>query len=81
MIQQIRNEAHRFGITHHRKRREKGVIKSELNQIEGVSTGTTQKLLSKFKSVKNVKLASEKDLAEVIGRSKGKIVFDHFNKK
>lgn len=81
IIQQIRNEAHRFGITHHRKRREKGTIKSELNEIKGISHNTTQKLLQKFKSVKKIKSLSITELAEIIGKAKGKIVFEHFNQK
>jgi len=80
IIQQIRNEAHRFGITHHRKQREKGTIKSELTEIKGISHTTAQKLLEKFKSVKKVKETSEQQLAETIGKAKAKIVFEYFRK-
>jgi excinuclease ABC subunit C len=80
IIQHMRDEAHRFGITHHRKRRSKATIKSELTEIQGVSHKTTQKLLSHFRSVKRIKEASLEELAEVIGKSKGKIVHEFFNK-
>ena len=79
IIQQLRDEAHRFGITHHRKRREKGTIKSQLTAIEGVGFSTAQKLLWKFKSVKRVKAASFEQLAAVVGKAKAKLVFDHFH--
>ncbi len=55
IIQQLRDEAHRFGITHHRKQFEKGIIKSELTSINGVGDNTAQKLLWEFKSVKKSK--------------------------
>jgi excinuclease ABC subunit C len=79
IIQQLRDEAHRFGITHHRKRREKGTIKSQLTSIDGVGFSTAQALLHKFKSVKRVKAASIEQLTAVIGKSKAGIVFGHFH--
>ncbi len=79
IIQRLRDEAHRFGITHHRKRREKGTIKSVLINIEGVGYNTSQKLLRKFKSVKRIKLATKEELAEVVGKSKAEIVFNYFH--
>ena len=79
VIQQLRDEAHRFGITHHRKRLEKGTIKSELTEIEGIGFSTAQKLLWKFRSVKNIKAAKPSDLAAVVGQSKATIVFNHFH--
>ena len=60
------------------KKREKGTIRSELTEIKGINAASTQKLLSKFKSVKNIKNASEKELADVVGKSKGKILFEYF---
>jgi len=80
IIRHLRDEAHRFGITHHRKRMEKGTIKSELTGIEGIGFNTAQKLLWKFKSVKRIKEATEEELAEVIGKAKGTIVYRHFQK-
>jgi excinuclease ABC subunit C len=79
IIQQIRDEAHRFGITHHRSKRDKGTLKTELTEINGVSTATAQKLLSHFKSVKKVKEATESELAEVIGNAKGKTVYEYYH--
>lgn len=79
IIQHMRNEAHRFGITHHRSRRDKGTIKTELTSIKGISDTTAQKLLRKFKSVKVIKEKTEKELQEAIGESKGSLVYKHFN--
>ncbi len=81
IIQQLRDEAHRFGITHHRNKREKGTIKSVLTEIEGIGISTAQKLLLKFKSVKNIKQASSEEIIAVIGKSKAQIITKHFNKK
>jgi len=78
IIQQIRDEAHRFGITHHRQRREKGTIKTELTGIEGIGENTSQALLRKFKSVRNIQKASLEEIQAVVGKAKGKIVFEHF---
>jgi excinuclease ABC subunit C len=78
VIQQMRDEAHRFGITHHRKRREKGTIKTSLSDIEGIGPSTSQMLLRKFKSVKNIRQATIEELESVIGKSKAAIVFNHF---
>jgi excinuclease ABC subunit C len=80
VIQQLRDEAHRFGITHHRKRRDKKTVKSELTEIEGVGFATAQKLLRKFKSVKKIREASLEELAETVGKAKALTVFEHFKK-
>ena len=79
LIQQMRDEAHRFGITHHRRKREKAALAPQLTEIAGVGYSLNQKLLWKFKSVKQIKLASLEALQEVIGKAKGKIVYDHFH--
>ncbi len=78
IIQQMRDEAHRFGITHHRKRREKGTVKSVLTDIPGIGFSNTQQLLWKFKSVKQIREASLEEIQAVIGKAKGKVVFDFF---
>jgi excinuclease ABC subunit C len=78
IIQQMRDEAHRFGITHHRKRREKGSIRAVLTDIPGIGFTTNQQLLRQFRSVKNIRAASLEALQEVIGKSKGTIVFNYF---
>jgi len=80
IIQQIRDEAHRFGITHHRNKRDKGTLKTELTDIKGVSYTTAQKLLSYFKSVKKVKEASLEELIKVLGNAKGELVHNYYNK-
>jgi excinuclease ABC subunit C len=79
IIQQIRDEAHRFGITHHRKRREKGTIKTQLTDIDGIGYRTAQELLWKFKSVKNISNASMEELQAVVGKAKAGIVYQHYH--
>ncbi len=79
VIQHLRNEAHRFGITHHRNKRSKEFIKSELLSIEGIGPTTSEALLKSFKSVENIKAASIQDLANEIGASKADIIFKYFN--
>lgn len=81
IIQHIRDEAHRFGITHHRAQRAKGTIKTELNDIKGISGISATKLLKKFKSVLNIAKAELPQLTEELGEAKAKLVFDYFNKK
>ena len=81
LIQQMRDEAHRFGITHHRKRREKGTVKSVLTDIDGIGYSTAQQLLLKFKSVKRIRDASLEEVQQVIGKAKGKLVFEFFQQK
>ncbi len=79
VIQHLRNEAHRFGITHHRNKRSKEFIKSELLSIEGIGPTTSEALLKKFKSVENIKIASLEDLTTEIGISKAEIIKRYFN--
>ncbi len=81
IIQQIRDEAHRFGITHHRSKRDKGTLKTELTEIKGISDTSAQKLLSHFKSVKKVKEASENELEGVIGKAKAKTIIDYYKQQ
>ena len=78
IIQQLRNEAHRFGITFHRSKRDKGTLKSELHDIKGIGNTTVEELLQRFKSVKKVKEATKEQLAEVIGPAKAKLIKDYF---
>jgi excinuclease ABC subunit C len=66
IIQQLRDEAHRFGITFHRKKRDQGTLKTELESIPSIGKTTADKLLLKFKSVKKIREASEKELAEIL---------------
>lgn len=79
ILQRVRDEAHRFGVRHHRTRRSNSTIKSELEQIPGVGGKTIEMLLSQLKSVKRIKEASQETLEEILGKSKAKIVFEFFN--
>jgi len=79
IIQRLRDEAHRFGITHHRKRRQKGTLESELTSISGIGPDTAKKLLRKFKSVKMIKIQEVSALAKVTGKAKAEIVFNYFH--
>jgi excinuclease ABC subunit C len=78
MIQQLRDEAHRFGITHYRKKHEKGLIKTELTEIKGIGEMLAVKLLQQFHSVKHIKQASLEELEDVVGTAKAKIIQDYF---
>jgi excinuclease ABC subunit C len=78
VIQQMRNEAHRFGITHHRNKRSKQAIETELNEISGIGEKTVVELLRQFRSVKRIKEASKKELAEVIGDSRAQRIINHY---
>lgn len=79
IIQQLRDEVHRFGITHHRNKRSKGVIKTELSDIKGIGDSTADTLLRHFRSVKRIRESTLDELVSLIGTAKGKIVFDYFH--
>lgn len=79
VIQQLRNEAHRFGITHHRDKRSKAALNSSIESIPGIGEKTMLTLIKHFKSVKRLKLATEKEISEVIGVSKAKKIVDFYN--
>ncbi|WP_432672438.1 excinuclease ABC subunit UvrC [Flavobacterium sp. SM2513] len=79
IIQMLRNEAHRFGITHHRDKRSKSALNSSMESIPGIGEKTMQTLILHFKSVKRLKLATEKEISEVIGVSKAKKIHDFYN--
>ena len=81
VVQHLRDEAHRFGITHHRNRRSKGQIVSALDSIPGVGAKTRDALLRHFKSVKRIKEADVDDIASVVGPSKASIVFNAFHQE
>ena len=80
VMQHLRNEAHRFGITFHRNQRSKNSIQTELSNIEGIGPKTIRDLLRKFKSVKRVKQATKKELEEVVPLSRAQAVWGYFNK-
>ncbi|MDR6158807.1 MULTISPECIES: excinuclease ABC subunit UvrC [Chryseobacterium] len=79
ILQRVRDEAHRFGVKHHRTRRKNSTIKSELEEIPGVGGKTIELLLSRLKSVKRIKESSLETLEEILGKSKAKIVYEFFN--
>lgn len=81
VIQALRDEAHRFGITHHRDRRSKGQTVSELDTIKGIGPKTAALLMRKFKSIKRLREASEEDVATVIGKARARLLADHFAEK
>jgi excinuclease ABC subunit C len=81
VIQQARDEAHRFGITFHRKKRSKNFIQSELQNIPGVGEKTIEHLLRKFKSLENLKKQSYDTVATEIGDSRATKIFNYFNLK
>jgi excinuclease ABC, C subunit len=76
LLMQLRDEAHRFGITHHRGKRSKSQITSTLLQIKGVGDITQQKLIQHFKSVKRIKEASKEEIESVIGKKMAELVID-----
>lgn len=80
VMQHLRNEAHRFGITFHRNQRSKNSIQTELSNIEGVGEKSIEDLLRKFKSVKRVKEATLKELQEVVPLNRAQAVWGYFNK-
>ncbi|MCU0370783.1 MAG: excinuclease ABC subunit UvrC [Bacteroidales bacterium] len=80
VLQRLRDEAHRFGITHHRKKRVKSTLKTELTTIKGIGEETAKKLLTDFKSVGNIRKLSLAELESSVGHAKAKIVFNFFNK-
>jgi len=79
VIQQLRDEAHRFAITFHRLKRSNAALGSELNSIKGIGDNTVQELMKAFKSVKNIKAATYEQLVTVVGQSKATILVAYFN--
>ena len=79
ILQRVRDESHRFGVKHHRTRRKNSTIKSELEEIPGIGEKTIELLLQKLKSVKRVKESNLETLEEILGKSKGKVVWNYFN--
>jgi excinuclease ABC subunit C len=81
IIQQLRNEAHRFGITFHRQKRSKSAIQTELEQIDGIGKQTVEALLKEFKSAKRVKETTLEELIKVIGKARAENVFVYYHRK
>ena len=78
ILSQIRDEAHRFGITHYRKKHQKGLIKTELTDIKGISHKTAETLLTHLKSVKGVKEATQEELVALVGAAKAQLIVNYF---
>lgn len=79
VIQQLRDEAHRFGINFHRSKRSGIFINSELNSIQGIGEKTVKKLITDFKSVKRIKDLDKNELEKSVGKSKARIIYNHFH--
>jgi excinuclease ABC subunit C len=80
IIQQLRNEAHRFGITFHRNKRSKEALNTELESIPGIGEKTVIELLTHFKSTKRIIAADFDSLVSVVGESRAKKIITHFQK-
>ncbi len=80
LVRRIRDEVHRFGITFHRQTRSKGTFKNELEAVPGIGAQTATELLKEFRSVKNIRSITERELTRVIGASKARIVREYFDK-
>ena len=78
VVQALRDEAHRFGITHHRLRRSKSQVSSELDAIRGIGPATVQALMRNFRSIRRLRDASLDDIAAVVGPAKARLVREHF---
>jgi excinuclease ABC subunit C len=79
LIRRIRDEVHRFGITFHRDTRSKGTFKNELEEIPGIGSKTATELLQEFRSVKNIKSLTERELTRVAGAKKARIIWQYFH--
>ena len=81
VLTQLQDEVHRFAITFHREKRSKRALHSELDDIKGIGPKTKEGLLKKLKTVKKIREAEEQELAEIIGKAKGRIVYGFFHKQ
>ena len=81
IIQQLRNEAHRFGIEHHRNKRSKTALNTELETIPGIGEKTIVELLKHFKSVKRISYAKLDELEVVVGVSRAEKIYNYYNQK
>lgn len=81
VIQHMRNEAHRFGITHHRDKRSKNALKNSLTELPGIGEKTYEELIKKFKSMKRLKESSLESIEDVIGKAKASVVYEALQKE
>jgi excinuclease ABC subunit C len=80
IIQQLRNEAHRFGISFHRDRRSSDMVRSDLDQVKGVGPKTKELLMRHFSSVENIRTAGKEELEQLVGRSKTSLLMEYFHR-
>ena len=80
VIQFMRNESHRFGIEHHRNKRSKAALHSEIENIEGVGPKTIQLLFQAFKTIERIEGATISELQKLVGKQKAKLIDQHFQK-
>ena len=78
LLEQIQNEVHRFAVTFHKDKRSKGTFRTRLTDIPGIGDTTARNLLLKFGSIKEVRLQTETDLAQVVGPAKAKLIIEYF---
>ena len=78
IIQNMRNEAHRFGITFHRQKRSGDFLNSEFDQIKGIGQKSVDKLLKKYKSIERIKILKLEELKSDLGEAKAEILFQYF---
>lgn len=81
LVQHMRDEAHRFGITHHRNKRSKNSFSTELSEIKGIGEKTWTSLLKEYKTIEKIKDANRDEIAKKIGQAKMRILFDYFESK
>ena len=81
VLQQLRNEAHRFGVSFHRDKRSKSSLTSGLDSINGIGVNTKNKLLKKFKSISKLKKADEKEIIDLIGKSKAEKILNYLKER
>lgn len=78
LLQHLRDEAHRFAVTFHRKRRDGRILHTELTEIKGIGKKVAEKLLQNFNSISEIKIANEKELSKIIGQAKSKLIIDFY---
>jgi excinuclease ABC subunit C len=80
LVQQLRDEAHRFGLSHHRNQRSKNAVGSSLDQIKGLGPKTIELLFQEFKTIGKMSTTPEEVVAKKIGAAKAKLLFEYFKK-
>jgi excinuclease ABC subunit C len=81
LVQQLRDEAHRFGLSHHRNKRSKGALETQLDEIKGLGPKTIAQLFQDFKSISKMKTAGQDVVAKKIGAAKAQLLFQYFEKQ